>query len=65
MAAVKRGRRGRKSKPAWRIYGWRVRTLAAAAFLLVSFAGGYYLAQLYAGISAMIAERSAALTSAI
>jgi penicillin-binding protein 1B len=65
MAGVKRGQRGKKSKPAWRIYGWRVRTLAVAAFLMASFAGGYYLAQLYGDISAMIAERRAALTSAI
>jgi penicillin-binding protein 1B len=65
MAGVNRGQRGKKSKPAWRIYGWRVRTLAVAAFLLASFAGGFYLAQLYGDISALIAERSAALTSAI
>jgi penicillin-binding protein 1B len=42
-----------------------VRTIAAAAVLLISFAGGFYLAQLYGDISAMIAERRAALTSAI
>jgi penicillin-binding protein 1B len=65
MAGVKRGQRRSKARPEWRIRGWRVRTIAAAAFLLVSFAAGFYLAQLYGDISAMIEERRAALTSAI
>ncbi len=60
-----------KAKPAkkkrreWRIRGWRVRNLAAAGFLLVFFAAGFYLAQLYGEISALIEQRRAALTSAI
>jgi penicillin-binding protein 1B len=42
-----------------------VRNLAAGAFLLVCFAGGFYLAQLYGEISTLIEQRSAALSSAI
>jgi penicillin-binding protein 1B len=60
----KRGGKSRK-KPVWRIAGWRVRTVAGAAFLLVAFVTGFYLAQLYGEISAMIEQRRAALTSAI
>ncbi|MGH7779652.1 MAG: transglycosylase domain-containing protein, partial [Candidatus Binataceae bacterium] len=68
MAVAKAGdRRGAKSrkKTDWRIGGWRVRTIAASAFLLVAFATGFYLAQLYGEISAMIEQRRAALSSAI
>src|SRR5271167_175921 len=55
-----------KKKPReWRIRGWRVRNLAAGAFLLAFFALGFYLAQLYGQISALIEQRRAALTSAI
>jgi penicillin-binding protein 1B len=55
-----------KKKPReWRIRGWRVRTLAAGAALFVFFAVGFYIAQLYGEISAMIEQRVAALTSAI
>src|SRR5271169_994755 len=60
-----------KPKPAakksgeWRIRGWRVRNLAAGGFLLVFFAFGFYLAQLYGEISALIEQRRAAMTSAI
>src|SRR5271154_971545 len=60
-----------KPKPAakksgeWRIRGWRVRNLAAGGFLLAFFAIGFYLAQLYGEISALIEQRRAALTSAI
>ena len=49
----------------WRIRGWRVRNIAAAVFLTIFFGLGFYLAQLYAEISTMIAQREAALTSAI
>ncbi|MGB8681394.1 MAG: PBP1A family penicillin-binding protein [Candidatus Binatus sp.] len=49
----------------WRIRGWRVRNLAAGGFLLVFFALGFYLAQLYGEISALIEQRRAAMTSAI
>ncbi len=49
----------------WRIRGWRVRNLAAGGFLLIFFAVGFYLAQLYGEISALIEQRRAALTSAI
>jgi len=60
-------RRGGKTrnKRGWRIGGWRVRTLAGAGFLLITFATGFYLAQLYSEISAMIELRRAGLTSAI
>ncbi|MGO9451601.1 MAG: PBP1A family penicillin-binding protein [Candidatus Binataceae bacterium] len=60
-------RRGRSGKPKrdWRIGGWRITTIAGAAFLLTAFATGFYLAQLYGEISALIEERRAALTSAI
>ncbi|MGA6971815.1 MAG: PBP1A family penicillin-binding protein [Candidatus Binatus sp.] len=54
-----------KKSPEWRIRGWRVRNLAAGGFLLVFFAIGFYLAQLYGEISALIEQRRAALTSAI
>ncbi len=43
--------------------GWR-RTLLGA-FLIVAFSGGFYLANLYNNISQLIAQRRAALTSAI
>src|SRR5216684_331589 len=49
----------------WRIRGWRVRDLVAGGCLLVLFAVGFYLAVLYAGISSMIEQRRAALSSAI
>ncbi|MFZ0660405.1 MAG: PBP1A family penicillin-binding protein [Candidatus Binataceae bacterium] len=60
-------RRGGKSrkKREWRIAGWRVRNLAGAALLIVMFAIGFYLAQLYGEISAMIELRREALSSAI
>jgi penicillin-binding protein 1B len=55
-----------KKKPReWRIRGWRVRNLAAGGFLLMFFAVGFYVAQLYGEISALIEQRRAALTSAI
>jgi penicillin-binding protein 1B len=43
--------------------GWRRRLLGS--FLLAAFSGGFYLANLYSNISQLIAERRAALTSAI
>jgi penicillin-binding protein 1B len=55
----------KKKAREWRIRGWRVRNLAAGGFLLVLFGLGFYLAQLYGEISAMIEQRRAALTSAI
>jgi penicillin-binding protein 1B len=55
----------KKTSPEWRIRGWRVRNVAAAGFLLVFFAIGFYLASLYGEISALIEQRRAALTSAI
>ena len=55
----------KKKSRVWRIHGWRVRNLAAGAMLLFFFAGGFYLAQLYGEISALIEQRRAALTSAI
>ena len=42
-----------------------MRNLAAGGFLLVFFALGFYLAQLYSEISALIENRRAALSSAI
>jgi penicillin-binding protein 1B len=55
-----------KKKPReWRIRGWRVRNLVAGGFLLVFFAIGFYVAQLYGEISVLIEQRRAALTSAI
>ncbi len=55
----------KKKSREWRVRGWRVRNIAAAGFLLVFFAVGFYLAQLYGEISALIEQRRAALTSAI
>ncbi|MGH7924849.1 MAG: transglycosylase domain-containing protein [Candidatus Binatus sp.] len=55
----------KKKRREWRIRGWRVRNLAAGGFLLLFFAVGFYVAQLYGEISALIEERRAALTSAI
>ncbi|MBV8450837.1 MAG: transglycosylase domain-containing protein, partial [Deltaproteobacteria bacterium] len=43
--------------------GWR--WMLAGIFLLTTFAGGFYLANLYNNISQLIAQRRAALTSAI
>ncbi|HYA36483.1 MAG TPA: PBP1A family penicillin-binding protein, partial [Candidatus Binataceae bacterium] len=43
----------------------RVRTIAAVAFLVATFGAGFYLAELYIEISALIDERTAALTSTI
>jgi penicillin-binding protein 1B len=59
--------KGKKPQPRreWRIRGWRVRYLALGAVLLGLFAFGFYLAQLYGEISEMIAQREAALTSAV
>ena len=64
---AKADRRGGKSrkKGEWRIAGWRVRNLVGAMLLLIIFATGFYLAQLYGDISAMIEQRREALTSAI
>jgi penicillin-binding protein 1B len=50
-------RKGRRAR--------RVRIVAAATFLVVAFGLGFYLAELYGQISAMIDERQEALTSAI
>ncbi len=55
----------KKKAREWRIRGWRVRNIAAGGFLLVFFAVGFYLAQVYGEISALIEQRRAALTSAI
>jgi hypothetical protein len=63
-AADRRGAKSRKKRE-WRIAGWRVRTIAGAALLLIIFATGFYLAQLYSEISAMIEQRREALSSAI
>jgi penicillin-binding protein 1B len=66
MSGGRPGRGGGKTrKREWRIRGWRVRTLVAAAFLLTCFGVGFYLAQLYGEISSLIEQRRAALTSAI
>src|SRR5215472_3007368 len=66
MASGDKGRgRGGRPKREWRIGGWRVDTIAGAAFLLLCFAGGFYLAQLYGEISELIEQRRAALSSAI
>ncbi len=62
---VKRRGQGGKPKRGWRIGGWRVTTIAGAVFLGVCFASGFYLAQLYSEISALIEQRRAALSSAI
>src|SRR5208283_2440773 len=56
---------GKSKRSPWRIRGWRVRNIAAGGFILVFFALGFYLAQLYGEISALIENRRAALTSAI
>lgn len=56
-------KRGKKGKAETRFL--RLRVGAGAAFLLLTFGTGFYLAQLYTQISALIAERQAALTSAI
>ncbi len=56
---------GKGKRREWRIRGWRVRNLAGGGLLLVFFALGFYLAQLYGEISALIENRRAALTSAI
>src|SRR5580658_8171336 len=55
----------KQKRTEWRIRGWRVRNLAAGGFLLLFFAIGFYVAQLYGEISALIEQRRAALTSAI
>ncbi|MGC2275652.1 MAG: PBP1A family penicillin-binding protein [Candidatus Binatus sp.] len=55
----------KKKRREWRIRGWRVRNLAAGGLLLAFFAMGFYLAQLYGEISALIEQRRAAMTSAI
>jgi penicillin-binding protein 1B len=60
-----KGNPARKKPQEWRIRGWRVRNLAAGGFLLVFFAAGFYIAQLYGEISALIEQRRSALTSAI
>ena len=60
-----RQQRGGKPKRVWRIGGWRVTTIAGAMFLGACFVAGFYLAQVYSEISALIEQRRAALTSAI
>src|SRR5215469_14808241 len=66
MASSVKGRqRGGKPKRGWRIGGWRISTIAGAIFLVACFAAGFYLAQVYSEISALIEQRRAALTSAI
>jgi len=67
MANSVKGRqqRGGKPKRGWRIGGWRITTIAGAIFLGACFATGFYIAQLYSEISALIEQRRAALTSAI
>lgn len=62
---VKRRGKGGKPKRELRIGGWRVATIAAGAFLVFCFGAGFYLAQLYSEISALIEQRRAALSSAI
>src|SRR5258708_19511851 len=54
-----------KKPSEWRIRGWRVRNLAAGGALFVLFAIGFYLAQLYGEILALIEQRRAPLASAI
>lgn len=44
---------------------FRWKTAALAGFLLICFAVGFYLAELYSEISALIGQRAAALSSAI
>jgi penicillin-binding protein 1B len=55
----------KQKRKEWRIRGWRVRNLVAGGLLLAFFAIGFYVAQLYGEISALIEQRRAALTSAI
>ena len=52
---------------AWRaaVRRWHPARIALGAFLLIAFGAGFYIAQLYGQISALIDQRSAALTSAI
>ena len=47
----------------WLLSNWR--SIGLAAFLCFSFGFGFYLAELYGQISALIEQRSAGLTSAI
>ncbi len=61
----RKGGRKRKKKGKGAARFSRLRLAAGAAFLLLTFGTGFYLAQLYIQISALIAERQAALTSAI
>jgi penicillin-binding protein 1B len=63
--AQSRANPGKSKRSPWRIRGWRVRNLAGGGLLLVFFTLGFYLAQLYGEISALIENRRAALTSAI
>ncbi|HXW85245.1 MAG TPA: transglycosylase domain-containing protein, partial [Candidatus Binataceae bacterium] len=49
----------------WRIRGWRVRRLATAVLLVVCFGVGFYVAEVYGEITALIDQRRAAITSAI
>ncbi len=55
----------RKGKGRGRSVKRQFRLVAGAAFLLIFFGSGFYLAQLYTEISRLIQERQAALTSAI
>ncbi|MGH7863916.1 MAG: transglycosylase domain-containing protein, partial [Candidatus Binataceae bacterium] len=58
-------RRKRRRLRDIRIRGFKLSHIAAAAFLFVAFALGFYGAGLYAEISALIEQRRGALTSAI
>jgi len=55
------GPRRKRKTPRW----WNWRLAAIAGFILLTFGAGFYIAQLYGEISALIDERSAGLTSAI
>ena len=57
-------RRG-QPKREWRIGGWRMRNIIGSAFLGICFSTGFYLAQVYGEISALIEQRREALSSAI
>ncbi len=67
MARGAAGNRKSKLTKWWRkgTLARRFRIASSAAFLLLTFALGFYLADLYENVSALIEERHAALTSAI
>jgi penicillin-binding protein 1B len=56
---------GSKRRSPRKLSDWNWRRIGLAAFLLFSFSFGFYLAELYTQISALIEQRSAGLTSAI